>query len=190
MTKWEVYRENGIEAKKGGKEWSVQNMLDFRQGKDDFKELIGSFDTKEEAKALFESEKETCSSYYEEGYVFDLVLFDYISLEENEYDEDDEFIENLGIWDEYITPLELYHVRYGTGVGDFDVDGELDAAKEKADENATYTQCDIVIEDKSEDRIAYRTWYGVPYDENDEDKYCDNPIVFGTFGYYGDWQED
>ncbi len=106
MTKWEVFRENGIEAKKGGKEWSVQNMLDFNNNRaEDFKELIGSFDTKEEAKALFESEKETCSSYYEEGYVFNLVLFDYISLEENEYDEDGAFIGNLGIWDEYVAEI-------------------------------------------------------------------------------------
>jgi hypothetical protein len=107
MKKYEVFRENHVEAIRGAMNWSVNDMLNFESNRTStYHELIGSFDTKEEAQQLFEEEKKTCSSYYQDGNVFKLVLFDYLALEENEYDEDGDFVETLGIWDKYVEPIE------------------------------------------------------------------------------------
>ncbi len=106
MEKWEVYRENHIEAIKGAEEWSTQDMLDFESSRTaTYHELIGSFDTKEEAVALFEEEKKTCRSHYQDSLSHELVLFDYLSLEQTEYDEDGELVQNLDVLDEYVAEI-------------------------------------------------------------------------------------
>lgn len=88
-----------------------------------------------------------------------------------------------------------YYIYYGTGAGDETFSGTLDEAKAAADEAAAYTQKDIVIYDKDvfeEDGthgeyVSRRRWWGVEYDpEVAEDE---NPIRFGSFGYYGDWAD-
>lgn len=105
MTKFEVYKERKIEATKGMNEWTSYDMLEFNSNRTStYFELIGSFNGKEEAKAFFEEEKEYCSSFYQDGYIHKLVLFDIIQLCEVEYDEDNEFIQ-MDILDEYAAEI-------------------------------------------------------------------------------------
>ena len=63
----------------------------------------------------------------------------------------------------------------------------ITAIMEMADDTACYNECDIIILDEEENEVALRKWYGVEYDEENEDMYCENPICFGGYGYYGDW---
>lgn len=78
-----------------------------------------------------------------------------------------------------------YYINYNTGAGNEWAD-TLDEAKEIADNGAAYTQKDIVIEDEDGNEITRRPWWGVQYDEDEGDEI--NPICFGNFGYFGDWQ--
>lgn len=78
-----------------------------------------------------------------------------------------------------------YYIRYHTGVGDEKVTGTITEAKEIADDGAAYTQQDISIEDENGNEIARRFWYGVKYNEDENDE--QNPICFGDFGFYADW---
>lgn len=51
MTRFEVYKESKIEAKRGCKEWTSEDMLDFNSNRTDtYSQLIASFDTKKEQK--------------------------------------------------------------------------------------------------------------------------------------------
>ena len=59
-----------------------------------------------------------------------------------------------------------YYINYNTGAGNKWAD-TLEAAKELADDGAAYTQRPIIIEDEAPE---------------------ENPICFGKFGYFGDWQ--
>ncbi len=79
-----------------------------------------------------------------------------------------------------------YHICYHTGAGD-DYADTLDEAMKIADEGAAYTQQDISIEDENGEEVARRRWCGVEYDEDNEDTYCEDPICFGSYGYYFDW---
>jgi len=82
-----------------------------------------------------------------------------------------------------------YHICYHTGAGDEEAE-TLEEAMKTADENAAYTQQDITIEDNAGNVLAVRHWWGVEYDEENEDAYCEAPICFGRYGYYDDWQID
>ena len=90
--------------------------------------------------------------------------------------------------------MKSYFVSYNTGAGDFTVPYEesnksqsLSIAMGKADEGACYTQQDIDIYNDEDVLVAKRKWWGVQYEEENEELRCDNPIIFGTFGYYDDW---
>lgn len=92
MTKYEVYRQDSNEERKGKGEWTVADMLENYSNKSwTDKRLIGSFDTEEEARRLFEEEKKTCSSYYEKVFCGEVIFYDYVSLEKTEYDESGEY---------------------------------------------------------------------------------------------------
>ena len=105
MTRFEVYKESKIEAKRGCKEWTSEDMLDFNSNRrDTYFELIGSFESKEEAQAFFEEQKQYCVSFYQDGYIYNLVNFDIIQLCELEYDEDGEFLQ-MDILDEYAAEI-------------------------------------------------------------------------------------
>lgn len=107
MTKFEVYKESHIEARKGVTLWTATDMLEYHNNRTStYLELVASFDTKEEAGKFFEEEKKNCSSYYQDGYNGKLVLFDLIELQENEYDEDGDLIQTLDIWDIYVAEIE------------------------------------------------------------------------------------
>jgi hypothetical protein len=81
--------------------------------------------------------------------------------------------------------MSKYFINYGTGVGNEWVDGTLEDAMKTADENATYTQEPICIQNENGDVITGRSWYGIAYDENEND--CEDPIKFGSYGFYADW---
>lgn len=82
---------------------------------------------------------------------------------------------------------KLFYIRYHTGAGD-DIANTLEEAMKIADKGAAYTQQPITIEDDEGSEIARRAWWGVEYDETNDDMYCKDPICFGSFGYYSDWQ--
>jgi hypothetical protein len=78
-----------------------------------------------------------------------------------------------------------YTIRYHTGAGDKEVEGDLRDAMKEADKGIAYTQQPVTIEDERGDLVARRDWSGsLAYIEDYED-----PIPFGKFGYYTDWQE-
>lgn len=79
----------------------------------------------------------------------------------------------------------MYYINYHTGVED-DTAETIEQAMQIADDAACYTQQKITIEDGNGNVVMTRPWWGVEYDPNEDD--CENPICFGSYGYYGDWQ--
>lgn len=74
-------------------------------------------------------------------------------------------------------------VNFGTGAGNEWAE-TLEEAKQIAEENATYTQASIIIEDKNYNEIAKLPWWSVQPGEDDE-----VTVDFGNFGFYGEWEE-
>ena len=82
---------------------------------------------------------------------------------------------------------KMFTIYYNNGLRD-KCDGTLDDAKAMADECASYTQCDITIEDENREEVAHRRWYGVPFDPSETESTEDEVIQFGTFGFYDRWE--
>lgn len=79
-----------------------------------------------------------------------------------------------------------YTINYNTGAGNETIESEdLEAVKAQADEGAAYTQQPITIEDENGNEVARRSWNGVEFEEGD----AEDPIRFGSSGFYGDWYE-
>lgn len=79
-----------------------------------------------------------------------------------------------------------YTINYHTGAGNETIESDdLEAVKAQADEGAAYTQQPITIEDENGKEVARRTWYGTEISEGD----AEDPIEFGSSGFYGDWNE-
>lgn len=79
-----------------------------------------------------------------------------------------------------------YEVDYGTTTEI--VNGTLKEAKEVADKGISYNQQACAIIDVTDDSLAcVRRWYGYEMTEDDE---VEDPIGFGSLGFYGDWEED
>ncbi len=76
-----------------------------------------------------------------------------------------------------------YSINYNTGAGNEDDIETIDEAQAIADQGAAYTQQDIDLIDDATSETLTRKWCGC-LDGLDE---CDDPIQFGSFGYYGDW---
>lgn len=86
-----------------------------------------------------------------------------------------------------------YYIDYGTGEDNEWVDGNLQEAMDIADEGARYTQENFGVylyDEGTYVPVAVRNWYGVAYNADDEALYAEDPIVFGTEGFYGDWQTE
>ncbi|TCL43205.1 hypothetical protein [Harryflintia acetispora] len=81
----------------------------------------------------------------------------------------------------------MYYINYHTGAGDNNAE-TLEQAKVLADQGAAYTQQPITIHDEDGEEVARRNWFGVEYNAEDDQETMD-PITYGSFGYYGDWQE-
>lgn len=79
-----------------------------------------------------------------------------------------------------------YNVKFGTGAGDETGIETLEAAKEYADKQASYTKCSIIITDDNDDEVCSRKWWGVQFDESVDPS--EDQILFGDFGYYADWE--
>ena len=96
MIKYEVRKDAGIEAMKGETSWTADDMLNYYERESCTNlELLEAFDTKEEALKFFETEKKYCQSKYQKGSILELVIFDVLQLQENEYDEDGDFEQTL-----------------------------------------------------------------------------------------------
>lgn len=105
MTKYFVCVDTHNEERKGSTDWSVQDMLDAYWRKGDRRELkLGEYDTEEEARERFNEEKKYCDSRYQKGQIGWLVLFDWLSIQEAEVDEDGEYLW-ADIIDEYVAPI-------------------------------------------------------------------------------------
>jgi len=83
--------------------------------------------------------------------------------------------------------MKKYLINYNTGAGDIKIIGDLDDAMNKADLKASYTQTDITIYNNNNEKVATRTWVGLNYENQEIEE--NDPIVFGTSGYYADWEE-
>lgn len=79
-----------------------------------------------------------------------------------------------------------YRINYNNGVIHDLSSVTLYRAKEIADEEASYTQCSITIEDMQGNTITRRVW--CPIDDGGQED-CYDPIMFGEYGYYTDWQD-
>jgi hypothetical protein len=81
----------------------------------------------------------------------------------------------------------MYAVLFGTGAGDEFGFETVEAAKEYADSYATYTQCSIsIVGEVTGEVMCSRTWWGLKFDSGLDPS--ENPIQFGYFGYYADWE--
>lgn len=76
-----------------------------------------------------------------------------------------------------------YFINYGTGAGNFEIEGTLADAKRAADEVIMYTQRNVTIE-KDEETVSQRTWYGCEATVEDREE---DIIDYGTFGFYSEW---
>lgn len=105
MKKIEVYKETA-EVSKDRKNWTADKLEEAYNNMDKEPELIGSFENYSEAKAFFDKEKKNCRSYYQQGYVMPLVIFDVLWIEENEYDDDGEYLKFCDMYDSYVADVE------------------------------------------------------------------------------------
>lgn len=78
---------------------------------------------------------------------------------------------------------EKYYINYGTGAGNFEIEGTLADAKRAADDVIMYTQRNVTIE-KDGETVSQRTWYGCEATVEDREK---DVIDYGTFGFYSEW---
>lgn len=105
MIKYEVRIDAGIKTMKGETSWTADDMLNHYERESCTNlELIKAFDTKEEALNFFEAEKKYCQSKYQKGSIWEIVIFDVLKLQENEYDEDGDFVQTLDE-ETYITEI-------------------------------------------------------------------------------------
>lgn len=81
----------------------------------------------------------------------------------------------------------MFTINYNNGFL-VECDGTLDEAKAAADEGASYTQCDISIEDENREEVARRRWYGVPFDPAETETDEADVIQFGSFGFFDRWE--
>ena len=82
----------------------------------------------------------------------------------------------------------MYTIDYNNGVTNT-CDGTLEEAKKLADDCASYTQRNIYILNDAGEKVAGRSWWGVPYDPNETEEEEDEVIQFGSFGHYGAWYD-
>ena len=76
-----------------------------------------------------------------------------------------------------------YYINYGTGAGNFEVEGTLEDAKIEADKSIAYTQCSVAIE-KDGETVSQRRWIGCEATDDDREE---DIIEYGSFGFYTEW---
>jgi hypothetical protein len=82
----------------------------------------------------------------------------------------------------------MYRVYFNTGAGNATGFESVEDAKRYADVVASYTQEKICIYDEDTDElVSVRQWVGLPLD-NDLGL-TEDPICFGNFSYYDDWED-
>lgn len=79
-----------------------------------------------------------------------------------------------------------YTINYNTGAGNETIETEdMISLKALADEGITYTQQVVTIDNENGTEVSRREWYS----NLDGIEECDDPIQFGSFGYYSDWND-
>lgn len=87
--------------------------------------------------------------------------------------------------------MNKYYINYGTGAGNFEVEGTLEQAMKEAENGVAYTQKSVRIEITIEDEygnkfprtIAVLPWYEYEPEENEK-----VTCQFDEFGFYGEWE--
>lgn len=80
-----------------------------------------------------------------------------------------------------------YYINFGTGAGNFWVEGDIEEAKQRAAEARTYCQSSCVINEYPIGPVCVSTWVPKKYDPEEDP---DEPIAdFGDFGYYAAWMD-
>lgn len=92
MTKFEVFRDAFEINGSGIERLSAAEVFDeCRTHSGSFAKRLGSFDTLEEAQALFAREKVVADTSRYQGRAYPLIMGEVVWIEQNEYDEDGEF---------------------------------------------------------------------------------------------------
>ena len=94
VIKYEVKKEKAVEVRTHDKNWNENDIRrDYDNKTEYYPELLKSFDTEEEAREYFESEKDYCSTTWWKGNGnTEGIYYDVLMLDEAEYDDDGEFI--------------------------------------------------------------------------------------------------
>lgn len=106
MIKFEVRKDKEVEVVTHNRNWTVNDIIrDYDNKSDHYPELLKSFDTEEDARAFFESEKQYCSTTWWKGCgSSEGIHYDVLTLDKVEYDEDGEYIQG--------DMFEMYVVAY------------------------------------------------------------------------------
>lgn len=84
--------------------------------------------------------------------------------------------------------MEKFIVNYGNGVKIVFEADFIEDILDDIDETISYTGQSVIVFDTNGQEVARRSFYSVTYDENED--CCENPIDFGSFGFYDDWRFD
>jgi len=82
--------------------------------------------------------------------------------------------------------MKNFIVDYGTGVENIFNAEFIEDILDDIDETITYTNNSVIVKDENGREAARRNFNSVAYDENED--CCENPIDFGSFGFYDDWR--
>ena len=131
---------------------------------------------------------------FEEGLKKALELWNYLTRAEKEtqtvelvegYSEEDNEQElDLSAYDPIWSGSEMYIVDagYNPNGGPYVGFSTLEEAERESDKSASYSQRDMVI--YAPEGVYTRRWWNTTQGLED----CNDPIKFGNFGFYGDWE--
>lgn len=84
--------------------------------------------------------------------------------------------------------MEKFIVNYGTGVKIVFEADNIEDIIDDIDKTISYTGQSVIVFDTNGQEVARRSFYSVAYDGYGD--CCENPIDFGSFGFYDDWRFD
>ena len=107
MIKYEVARETGVEVLHPDKVLKNKRLDEFYWEQTSINyEVLRTFDSKEEAMKLFEQEKSKCFTSFCGTFSAGKSLnFDYLMVNEVDYDEETDYSEFIGVVDDYFAPI-------------------------------------------------------------------------------------
>ena len=84
--------------------------------------------------------------------------------------------------------MRKFIVDYGNGCENIFEADFVEDILDDIDNTITYTNNSVIVKDENGREAARRDFNSVAYDENVN--CCENPLVFGSFGFYDDWRID